>query len=133
MPVLIDTDVAIHWRDGDPDVRARVLALGELPAISTISRVELENGVYRDPGEMRARRLRLDVILRSFKIVDFTRAEAVAYSEILAAAGYSKRKTNDRMIAATDLVHDLTLVTINGRDFRDVPDLKLEIWPGPAA
>ena len=37
----------------------------------------------------------------------------------------------DRLIAATAIVHDLTLVTINGADFRDIPGLKLEAWPAP--
>jgi len=36
------------------------------------------------------------------------------------------------MIAAAALVHDLTVITMNGNDFRDVPGLKLEIWPSPA-
>lgn len=33
------------------------------------------------------------------------------------------------MIAATALVHGLVLITLNGRDFTDVPDLDLEVWP----
>jgi tRNA(fMet)-specific endonuclease VapC len=34
----------------------------------------------------------------------------------------------DLMIAATALVHDLTLVTNNTADFRAVPDLRLDDW-----
>lgn len=32
------------------------------------------------------------------------------------------------MIAATSLVHDLTLVTHNTQDFKNVPGLRLEDW-----
>ena len=32
------------------------------------------------------------------------------------------------MIVATALVHDLTLVTMNGADFNDIAGLKLEVW-----
>ncbi|MCC7474350.1 MAG: type II toxin-antitoxin system VapC family toxin [Pirellulales bacterium] len=37
----------------------------------------------------------------------------------------------DLMIAATALVHDLTLVTHNTRDFQHVPGLRLEDWLQP--
>jgi predicted nucleic acid-binding protein len=35
------------------------------------------------------------------------------------------------MIAATALVHGPPLVTLNGRDFRDVPGLELIEWERP--
>ena len=34
----------------------------------------------------------------------------------------------DLMIASVALVHDLTLVTNNTRDFRNIPDLRFEDW-----
>jgi tRNA(fMet)-specific endonuclease VapC len=37
------------------------------------------------------------------------------------------------MIAATALAHDLTLITMNGKDFRDLPGLKLVEWETPEA
>jgi hypothetical protein len=33
-----------------------------------------------------------------------------------------------RMIAATALVEGLTLITVNGEDFRDVPGLEFLVW-----
>lgn len=129
---LIDSDVAIHWRDGDAGIRAQVAALPTLPALSIISCIELENGIYRIAGEEDARRARLDFMLGQLNILPFGSAERAAYANILRSAGPAKRKTNDRMIAATALVHGLTLITVNGRDFSDVPGLKLEIWSGGA-
>jgi predicted nucleic acid-binding protein len=46
----------------------------------------------------------------------------------VAAAGYSRRKLLDRMIAAQALVHRAELVTFNTGDFSDVPGLKLCVW-----
>jgi predicted nucleic acid-binding protein len=47
---------------------------------------------------------------------------------IVEAAGYSRRKLLDRMIAAQALVHRATLVTQNPNDFQDVPGPGLLAW-----
>jgi predicted nucleic acid-binding protein len=39
--------------------------------------------------------------------------------------------STDLFIAATALVHDLTLVTHNTRHFQNVPDLAVEDWLVP--
>jgi tRNA(fMet)-specific endonuclease VapC len=39
--------------------------------------------------------------------------------------------TADLMIATAALVHDLTLVTHNSNDFRNIPDLRLDDWLTP--
>jgi tRNA(fMet)-specific endonuclease VapC len=128
---LLDTDVVIHLRDGNEDVWARVLALGPHLAISAISRIELENGVYRDPAWQADRRTSLDTILEQVQTLDLTAHEIAAYRSILEQCGFSKRKIGDRASAATAIVHNLTLVTMNGRDFQDIPDLKLLAWDPP--
>jgi len=125
---LIDTDVAIHLRDGDADVTARLGALDDAVLISVVTRVELEGGVYRVPEQASVRRARLDVILKAIPALAFDDAAADAYSAIVAHAGYSRRKLLDRMIAAQALVHGSTLVTMNGADYGDIPNLKLLSW-----
>lgn len=133
MNFLIDTDVAIHWRDGEPAVRERIIALGELPAISVVTRIELENGVYRHPAFSAQRRRLVDGMFVHLPILDFTDDMAAIYAGILASTGFSKRKVSDRMIAATAIENGLTLITMNRTDFNDVPKLALEVWPSPAA
>jgi tRNA(fMet)-specific endonuclease VapC len=96
--------------------------------MSIVTRVELEGGVYREPAHARVRRARLDTILAAIPSVAFDDAAADAYGEIVANAGYSRRKLLDRMIAAQALVHRATLVTINADDFSDVPGLSLLTW-----
>jgi len=44
---LLDTNVAIHLRDGDPMVAQKVAALKGAVLISVVTRVELQGGVYR--------------------------------------------------------------------------------------
>jgi len=129
---LIDTDVLIHLRDGDLWVSQQLRSLAPSLFISAITRIELENGVRSDPQLENQRRSRLVEILDELTVLDFGAREIVAYGQILKATGFSKRKTADRMTAATALVHDLAFITLNGRDFRDIPDLELIEWTRPA-
>lgn len=128
MSYLLDTNVAIHLRDGDQDIIAKVVALEGAVLLSIVSRVELEGGVYRDPAQAHLRRPRLDAILDVLPVLAFDDAAGDAYRTIVEAAGYSRRKLLDRMIAAQALVHRATLVTMNGPDFLDVPGLSLLQW-----
>jgi tRNA(fMet)-specific endonuclease VapC len=125
---LLDTNVAIHLRDGDETVTPQVAALEGAILLSVISRVELEGGVYRDPAQAGIRRPRLDAILVALPVLAFDDAAADAYRQIVEAVGYSRRKLLDRMIAAQALVHRATLVTMNAVDFRDIPGLELLSW-----
>lgn len=126
MPALLDTDVVIHLRDGNAWIEDQVAGLTPPLLISAISRVELENGAARHSDAQR--RKLLDKVLAYVTTLDFGAAEIEAYRTIVEAAGFSRRKTADRMTAATALVHSLPLVTLNGRDFRDVPGLELVEW-----
>lgn len=131
MATLLDTDVAIHLRDGDPWIEDQVRNLAPPLCISAITRIELENGVRRDPEWAVIRGALLDQLLRILTTLDFGRHEIAAYKRILESAGYSRRKTADRMSAATAVVHSMPLITLNGRDFRDVAGLKLVEWERP--
>ena len=128
MAYLLGTNVAIHLRDGDEAVTARVAALKGAILLSVISRVELEGGVYRDPAQAGVRRPRLDAMLAALPVLAFDDPAADASRQIVEAVGYSRRKLLDRMIAAQALVHRATLVTLNAVNFRDVPGLELLSW-----
>ncbi len=128
MAFLLDTDVAIHLRDGDPQVMEKVAALGGAVLLSIVTRVELEGGVYREPAYAQIRRGRLDAILAAVPTIAFDDAAADAYRDIVASAGYSRRKLLDRMIAAQALVHRASLVTMNAEDYADIPGLSLLAW-----
>ncbi len=125
---MLDTNVAIHLRDGDPAVTGKIAALGAGVLMSIVTRVELEGGVYREPAYAGLRRARLDAMLAAIPVVAFDDLSAATYGRIVAQAGYSRRKLLDRMIAAQALVCRAALATQNPADFQDVPGLTLEIW-----
>ena len=128
MSFLIDTNFAIHLRDGNADVARQMAELDGPPVLSMITRIELENGIYREPEWAETRRVNLDAILRRSATIDFCDEQLQAYRSILEQKGFSKPRVLDLMIAATALAHDLTLITMNGRDFRDIRGLKLVEW-----
>lgn len=72
-------------------------------------------------------------MLVTIATLDFGATEIREYRRVLEATGYSRRKTAGCMTAATALVHGLTLVTLNGRDYRDVPGLDFVAWERPAS
>jgi predicted nucleic acid-binding protein len=128
MAFILDTDIAIHLRDGDPEITAKVAALESAVLMSIVTRVELEGGVYRDPAHAAIRRVRLDTLLSAIPTIAFDDIAATAYGEIVANAGYSRRRLLDRMIAAQALVHRASLITRNAGDYADIPNLMLVAW-----
>ena len=132
MGYLIDTNVAIHIRDEDQQVVDRVDQLDRVPLISIMSLVELEAGVFRNPELISIRRSVLDVVLGRVHVLDINRDIVTAYGIIVAKVGFSRARVIDRLIAATAIVNGLTLVTMNGEDFRDIAGLALLAWPAPA-
>lgn len=126
MTLMLDTSVAIHLRDGDPDVQDRISATNEPVVLPMIALVELEGGARGEERELR--RARLDVLLETVEVKPFLAADARAYGEIVNTAGFSRRKVLDRMIAAQAITAGATLVTRNGDDFRDIPGLTLLEW-----
>src|SRR5579863_9422316 len=104
MVFMLDTNVAIHLRDRDPDVMDKVEALDDVAVLSIVTRVELEGGILRRPSEAEIRRRRVDTMLQTLPTIPFDDAAADAYRSILGAVGFSRRKVLDRMIAAQALV-----------------------------
>lgn len=128
MRFLLDTSAAIIIRDIDSGLDDRLLDLASVPALSIVSQVELEGGVVAKPPLAAKRRLLLDQMLLRFPVLDFDADCVAAYRRIMESSGFSRPRIADRMIAATALVHRLTLITANERDFRDVSGLALEVW-----
>lgn len=128
MIFVLDTSVAIHLRDRHAAISARVSALEGDLCLSVMTRIELEGGIVRYPDQAAVRRERLNALLATLPTLAFDDAAADRYREIVEALGFSRPRIIDRMIAAQALVHQASVVTTNGRDFTDVPGLKVLAW-----
>ncbi|MGH7125881.1 MAG: type II toxin-antitoxin system VapC family toxin [Stellaceae bacterium] len=128
MAYLIDTNIAIHARDGTEAVLAKLAEHDGAVLLSALSLAELQRGVYRDPKMTALRQARLDVLLRGLPVVPFDVSAALAYGRIIAQCGWARGRDYDRMIAAHAIAADCTLVTNNLADFRDIPGLSVENW-----
>jgi tRNA(fMet)-specific endonuclease VapC len=126
--IFIDTNIAIALRDGDPATREGIGALDIIPVVSVVTRIELENGVNKEPAVAARRRALLDRFLETICVEMFTPADIRAYGEIVYEFGYSRRLTLDRLIAAQVLSRDAVLITRNGADFRKIDGLRLDVW-----
>ena len=126
--IFIDTDIAIALRDVHRATHERVAALPEIPVLSMITRIELENGVNAEPGLERYRRRLLEELLETYSVEMFNHADILAYGAIVYNLSYDRRTTLDRLIAAQAIARDATLITRNGKDFRRIEELKLEEW-----
>jgi tRNA(fMet)-specific endonuclease VapC len=126
--LLLDTSIAIEVRDRNLSIADKLEALEHPVAISAITRVELEGGVYRESKFTQLRRQRLDVFLAFVPVLAFSNDVAIQYGSILAACGFSRRKILDRMIGAHAIAVGAMLVTLNPADFNDIPNLEVLAW-----
>jgi predicted nucleic acid-binding protein len=107
--LLVDTDVCIHHLAG-----ARRLPRGHRLAYSVVTRAELLAGAEGNEAAVRRLLAGMDEL-----VVDRRVAEQAA---LLRQAGL---RMPDALIAATALVHQLTLLTRNTRDFKRAPGLRV--------
>jgi predicted nucleic acid-binding protein len=120
--------VAIALLEGAQAIVERQRDQTDTAFLSVVSRVELVPGLFAGGTRDHSRAERLTVFLEEVEELPFASAEVEAYEAIIAARGFSRRLIVDRMIAATALANDLTLATLNPRDFRDIPGLTTEDW-----
>jgi tRNA(fMet)-specific endonuclease VapC len=128
VPYLIDTNIAIHARDGTDKVLDKLAEHGGEVLLSALSLAELQRGIYRDSNFTAIRQARLEILLRGLPVLPFDAAAAVAYGRIIAQCGWAKGRDYDRMIAAHAISSSCILVTNNEADFRDIPSLSIENW-----
>ena len=128
MAYLIDTNVAIHARDGTDAVLAKLSEHDGEVLLSALSLAELQRGVYRDPSLTAIRQARLEVLLRGLPVLPFDASAAVAYGRIIARCGWARGRDYDRMIAAHAVSSHSILVTNNLADFSDIPGMSMENW-----
>jgi tRNA(fMet)-specific endonuclease VapC len=132
MKFLLDTDIcSAHMRRPASLSHRFIQYIGQL-GIPTVVLAELYAGAYKHPQASRLLGLILD-LRREVIILDFNAPCAEQFGKtrgILLQQGISVPSI-DLMIASVAQVHDLTLVTHNTVDYRNIPDLRLVDWLTP--
>ncbi len=132
MSFLVDTDVCSAYLKGDRRVWQRFMQNGGQLHVSTISVGELYTWALRaqaSPKRLQA----LEDLLSDMTVLDVTADVSRKFGELRAALLDAGQATPDMdlLIAATALVHNLSLITHNVQDFASVPDLHVEDWLSP--
>lgn len=129
MNFLLDTDTcSAHMRRPARLAHRFIQYTGQM-AISSVTLAELYAGAYKHSQVRRLLMLIAD-LLQEVDVVDFDAVCAERFGQkrgTLLQQGISA-PTTDLMIASGALVHNLTLVTHNAADFRNIPGLRLEDW-----
>lgn len=128
--VILDTAVLIAAERGTFDMPSYLAALGDEPvALAAISASELLHGVERArEAAVRQRRGEfVEGVLANVPVIPFGLAEARVHARVwaaLAAAG-TPIGAHDLQVAATALVADSAVATLNEDEFRRVPGISL--------
>lgn len=124
MRVHLDTDFLIHALSHTGPERARLRALADSEAeiqMSALAWYEFARGP-RTPEQL--------AVARSFffedGIVVFSEEIAARSAEVFRALGSPRKRAADIAIGVTAAVLEATLVSLNARDFRGIPDLVIE-------
>jgi tRNA(fMet)-specific endonuclease VapC len=125
---LIDTDWVIDHFNGILKATGRLRELQPRGlAVSIISVAELWEGVHfsRDPAQSQAQ---LQRFLEGLIVLGFDEATCKRFGQLRGELRIPGQTVGDfdLLIAATALVHDLTLLTNNRRHFERIRDLRVE-------
>jgi tRNA(fMet)-specific endonuclease VapC len=126
---LLDTDICSAHLKGVRAVSSRFLQYSGRLHISALTASELYTWAKRG-GAPPARLVAVRDVLMAAQLIDVDHEIAERAGEIRAALLDRGRPmpSVDLFIAATALVHSLTLVTHNARHFQNVPDLVCGDW-----
>ena len=119
---LLDTNICIYILADARSTAAMRLARCSAGSavVSAVSYAEVLKGVRLGGAEAETAMARF---FQRVPVLDFDYRAARAYAGLP-----FRRGSFDRLIAAQALSLGLTLVTNNERDFRDLPNLKVENW-----
>ncbi len=130
MRYLLDTDTLIYVfkRAGHCLMRLNAQTDSQV-AISTINLFELEYGMGKSTNRIKMDSYVLS-LCRRYTVLDFDRAASLQAGAIRALLYTSGTPIGpyDVQMAGIALLHNLTVVTRNVREFSRVPQLKVENW-----
>lgn len=134
MRYLLDTNTCIYIIKRSPEhlfERFRKLRVGDV-GISAITFCELQFGVSNSVNREK-NQLALTEFLGPLDVMDFPAGASPIYGDIRACLQRAGTPIGnyDLLIAAHALYQGLVLVTNNTKEFKRVPDLRIEDWIEP--
>ena len=129
MKYLLDTNICSAHMRRPAQLAHRFIQYLDQLALPTLVLGELYAGAYKHPASGRLLGLIHD-LLEEVHVLDFDADCAQQFGRL---RGDSLRmgtpfSSVDLMIASVAVVHDLTLVTHNTKDFQNIPGLRFEDW-----
>jgi tRNA(fMet)-specific endonuclease VapC len=133
---LLDTDHVSLQERGDPHVRRRLESIpADQIAVCVVTVEEMLRGRLAILSRRQAGTARVHAYRKLLETIAFFNAVPVVPFDLACERTFQELRarklqvgSQDLRIAATALVHDLTVVTRNQRDFARVPGLRLEDW-----
>jgi predicted nucleic acid-binding protein len=116
---LLDTNTVIDFCNSKLPENARKLLTGIEPSISVITQIELFAGAKIPQQE----KLNLEAFVGICTVYDNINTDIV--NKTIYIRQQHKTKLPDAIIAATALAYDLTLVTRNTKDFKNIEGLEV--------
>jgi tRNA(fMet)-specific endonuclease VapC len=135
--ILLDTDTLTLYLNDHVRVVRRFESANEEPAISIVSRIEVQQGRFasvlkaansEELLRFQGRLMKAERELLEFTIVPFDKASGSDFDRLRQNKKHGKMGRNDLLIACIALANRATLVTRNVKDFQLVPGLRLENW-----
>jgi tRNA(fMet)-specific endonuclease VapC len=131
--VLIDTSVLIAIeRSGARPETLLTSAADRRPYLAAITASELLHGVHRADSAVRRgwRERFVNETLAALPVLAFDLETARVHARLWADLSQRGQTigAHDLQIAATALLHGLSLATVNQREFRRISGLAVEIW-----
>ena len=132
MSFLVDTDICSAYMKGDHHVWQRFMQYRGQLHVSAVTVGELFTWALRARASPKRLPTLLD-LLNDLTVLDVTMDVGRTFGALRAALFDAGQATPDMdlLIAATALIHDLTLVTHNVQDFMHPPGLAVQDWLGP--
>ena len=131
MEYLLDTNICIYLIKKRPDKvldKFKTLSPGDV-AISSITLAELTYGIMKSSNPKKNQEA-LDKFLTPLELLNFDFIATIEYGKIRAFLEKNGMPIGplDTLIAAHAKSQKMTLVTNNEREFKRIPNLKLENW-----
>ena len=120
--ILCDTNILIDFYKGNPAIVQSLKTIGPANiAVSVITKAELFYGA-RDKQEL----AKIERHLEKCHCYGLNPAISTLFIDLMRRYSLShKVAIPDMLIAATAISHDVTLYTLNTKDFKFIPDLNL--------